>query len=285
MKFLTFEHNGREYFGIKKDGGIVCGNGLTLSREYTGLLDYIRHHTPEDVAILDQAIPIFDEEDISLRAPIPHPPHDIICVGKNYVGHIEELGGSVDPETFVSQYFGKRVNRVLGDGEPVKGAFDLDESMDYEVELAVVIGKKLRNATPEEAVDGIFGFSVFNDLSSRGIQMAHVQWYRGKGMDDYSVMGPYLVTKDEYEWPLNLELTSTVNGQYRQRSNTSVMIRDVVGIIVELSRGLTLEPGDIIATGTPEGVGMGFDPPKYLKAGDVVSCTVEGIGTITNDIT
>ena len=156
--------------------------------------------------------------------------------------------------------------------------------MDYEAELAVIIGKEGRNIRPEEAEEYIFSYSVFNDVTARAVQKQHVQWLKGKSLDGYSVMGPAIVHKSLLPFPLELELSCHVNGELRQSSNTRLLIADIPTIISELSQSMTLEPGDIIATGTPAGVGIRFDPPKFLKSGDEVSCHIDLVGTLTNQI-
>ena len=181
-------------------------------------------------------------------------------------------------------YFSKRACRITGPDEPITSHPGLDQQMDYEAELAVIIGKAGRDIAPEDAEDYIFGYAVFNDVTARAIQKKHVQWLRGKSLDGYAVMGPSIVHKSLLPFPLELDLSCHVNGELRQQSNTRLLIADLPTIISELSEGMTLEPGDIIATGTPAGVGMGFDPPRFLKSGDEVVCTIEGVGSLRNAI-
>jgi 2-keto-4-pentenoate hydratase/2-oxohepta-3-ene-1,7-dioic acid hydratase in catechol pathway len=159
---------------------------------------------------------------------------------------------------------------------------DVTKEVDYEVELGVIIGKTCKNVTEAEVKDYIFGYTIINDITARDLQRKHVQWLRGKSLDTFCPMGPILVTKDEIEDHSNLKISLKINDEIRQSSNTSKMIFSIEKIISELSNGITLLPGDVIATGTPEGVGMGFVPPKYLKEGDVVTCAVESIGELTN---
>lgn len=227
-------------------------------------------------------------EGLQLLAPIEHTIHDILCVGVNYRDHLEEtkehMAGAVSDEVSQTVYFAKRAYRILGPEEPVHGRDDLDEKIDYEVELAVIIGKEGKNISEEDAENYIFGYSVFNDLSSRTLQTSHGQWLIGKSLDEYTSMGPVIVDRQELPMPLELDVRSYVNGELRQNSNTRNLIKNVPAIIAELSQGITLEAGDIIATGTPSGVGMGFVPPRFLKKGDEVSCEVEDIGQLTNTI-
>ena len=157
-------------------------------------------------------------------------------------------------------------------------------SLDYEAELAVIIGRDCKNVRERDAAACIFGYTVMNDVSARNLQTEHNQWYFGKSLDGFTPMGPCIVTEDEVPYPPALSISSTVNGELRQNSNTELLIFDIDHVISELSQGMTLQAGTIIAMGTPAGVGMGFEPPKFLKTGDVVTCEIEGIGRITNPI-
>lgn len=158
------------------------------------------------------------------------------------------------------------------------------DSLDYEVELAVIIKKDAKNISQEEAFDYVFGYTIINDISARNLQTRHKQWYFGKSLDGFLPMGPYLVTEDVFERPPVLKISSKVNGEVRQNATTDLLIFGISHVIAELSQGMTLKAGTIIAMGTPSGVGMGFIPPKFLRAGDCVSCSIEGIGTLTNYI-
>ncbi len=226
------------------------------------------------------------EEGLQLLSPIEHTIHDILCVGVNYRDHLKEtkehMAGAVSDEVSQTVYFAKRAYRILGSEESVHGRDDLDEKIDYEVELAVIIGKEGKNISEEDAENYIFGYSVFNDLSSRTLQTSHGQWLIGKSLDEYTSMGPVIVDRQELPMPLELDVRSYVNGELRQNSNTRNLIKKVLALIAELSQGITLEAGDIIATGTPSGVGMGFVPPRFLKKGDKVTCEIESIGRLTN---
>lgn len=228
-------------------------------------------------------------KDVRLLSPIPHPMQDVICLGLNYTEHAEEAA-AYSEESFTSKdrypvYFSKRVNRSPGDGEAVSAYTGLVDSLDYEAELAVIIGKDVKGVSPEEAKDCIFGYTILNDFSARNLQTRHTQWYLGKSLDGYTPMGPCIVTADEFAFPPKLHIRSLVNGEVRQDSTTDMLIFGIDHIIADLSAGMTLRAGTIISTGTPKGVGMGFDPPKFLQAGDTVTCEIEGIGTLTNVIT
>lgn len=278
MKLINYLYQGKEEVGVYMEYGII------RLEKFKDMIDLIKNIDQEDFKNIEDEYDVIDKGDIKLLSPITKPIHDIICVGKNYRDHILELDKSVEMENFKLNYFSKRANYILGDGEEIKGRFDLDDNIDYESELAIIIGKEGKDIKRKEVEKYIFGFTIFNDLSSRKIQMDHKQWFLGKSIDNYSIMGPWIITKDELSFPIELDIKSQVNGELRQNSNTKYMIKDVEDIIVELSSHMTLEPGDIIATGTPAGVGMGFSPTKYLKKGDTVECIIEGIGSLENKI-
>lgn len=226
--------------------------------------------------------------DVKILSPIPVPLQDVICLGLNYTEHAEEAAAYAK-EAFTSKdrypvYFAKRVNHSPADGDPVPAYADLVDSLDYEAELAVIIGKDVKGIAPEEVPDCIFGYTILNDFSARNLQTRHTQWYLGKSLDGYTPMGPCIVTADEFSFPPRLRISCTVNGELRQDSTTDMLIFGIDHIISDISRAMTLRAGTIISTGTPKGVGMGFDPPKFLHAGDTVSCEIEGIGTLTNTI-
>lgn len=229
-----------------------------------------------------------DVEELQLVAPIPYPLQDIICLGINYLAHAEE-SARFKKEAFERNreypvYFSKRVNEAIGDGAAIYYNGEVFTQLDYEVELAVVIGKDAKNVKREDAKDYIFGYTIINDMSARDVQLRHKQWYFGKSLDGFTPMGPVIVTADEFDGIPNLKITSKVNGELRQNSETGLQQFDVSYVIEELSKGFTLKAGTIISTGTPAGVGMGFDPPRFLQVGDVITCEIEGIGKLTNTI-
>lgn len=226
--------------------------------------------------------------DVELLAPIPRPRQDILCLGMNYKDHAEEAAHysaeGFTKEKPVAVYFSKRVSQAVAPEGDIQRHADLVERLDYEVELGVILGKTARNVKAEEAGDYIFGYTVINDVSARDVQTGHKQWYFGKSLDGFTPMGPCIVTADEIAFPPALDISSTVNGEPRQHSNTRLFLTGIPALLEELTAGMTLLPGTIIATGTPAGVGMGFDPPKFLNTGDVVECTIQGIGTIRNTV-
>ena len=222
---------------------------------------------------------------VQLLAPIPRPRQDVICLGINYKAHAQEAQqyrAEFKKERPIPIYFSKRVTEAVGPDGYIESHPGLVERLDYEVELAVIIGKRAKNVPAEKAADYIFGYTILNDVSARVLQTSHKQWYFGKSLDGFTPIGPCIVTADEIAFPPKLKISASVNGELRQDSTTDLLVTSIADIIAELSSGMTLLPGTIIATGTPSGVGMGFDPPKFLKSGDVVECTIEGIGTLRN---
>lgn len=227
-------------------------------------------------------------DELQLCAPIVHPRQDVVCLGINYDAHAQEAGRFSD-EAFGGKrpytiYFSKRVSRATATKELVPSYKGLVDSLDYECELGVVLGKDCKGVTKEEAKQYIFGYTIINDISARNLQTRHKQWYLGKSLDGFTPMGPCIVTADEIGDEQSLDISCTVNGELRQSSNTKYMIQTVCGAISELSQGMTLQAGTIIATGTPAGVGMGMQPPQFLQTGDVVECRIAKIGVLTNTI-
>ena len=231
----------------------------------------------------EYAIPL---EEVKLLAPIPAPARNIVCLGKNYKAHAEELKGQIFSDKLPEHpiYFTKPDHTVIGTEETILLHSHVTSKVDYEVELAIVIGKKGMNIPKENAEDYIFGYTIANDVSARDLQHEHTQWYKGKSLTTHCPIGPWIVHRSALPFPLCLDLKCYVNGELRQHGNTRDLIFDIPTIISDLSRGYELRPGDIILTGTPAGVGMGFNPPKYLKAGDRVTCQIEKIGILTNPV-
>jgi 2-keto-4-pentenoate hydratase/2-oxohepta-3-ene-1,7-dioic acid hydratase in catechol pathway len=227
---------------------------------------------------------------VKLLAPIPRPAKNILCVGKNYHDHAQEFqssgvdatGKEVVPE--VPIIFTKWPNSVIGPAEPIPSANDYTDSTDYEGELAVVIGAGGRRIAKEDAYDHVYGYTIVNDVSARTLQNRHRQWFLGKSLDGYCPMGPCILTVDEVKDVGKMHLTTRVNGEPRQDAYVSQLIFDIPTLIETISRVMLLEPGDLIATGTCAGVGIGFDPPKYLRKGDTVTITIEPIGTLENPV-
>jgi len=223
-------------------------------------------------------------KEVVLLAPIPRPRKNIIGIGLNYTEHVAESARTLDTSNELPQkpvIFSKPPTAVTGHNTDILLNPKLTQQLDWEVELAVVIGKKGKYVPTANAMDYVFGYTIINDISARDCRRAG-QWIVSKGQDTFAPMGPYLVTKDEIEDPHNLNLSLTVNGVEKQNANTKFMLFNISELIEDLSTVFTLEPGDIIATGTPAGVGAGRNPQEWMWNGDVVEASVEGIGTLVN---
>lgn len=223
---------------------------------------------------------------VELMAPIPRPRKNIFGIGLNYAEHVAESSRSLDTSKDMPSQpviFSKPPTAVIGPGAPVAHDGQLTQQLDWEVELAVIIGARARAVAEEHAMTHVFGYSVMIDISARDNRRAG-QWIYSKGMDSYAPFGPCIVTADEIADPHHLDLWLSVNGVQKQRSNTRHMYFKIPALIADISRGMTLDPGDIIATGTPEGVGAGRDPQEWLWPGDVIDCGVEGIGTLRHPV-
>src|SRR5882757_828570 len=225
---------------------------------------------------------------LKVLAPIPQPRKNVFCVGRNYKAHIDEgmraQGKPPAPLPVLPEFFTKPPTAVIAAGDTIPLHANATKMLDYEVELAVIIGRKGVDIKADKAFDHVFGYSIINDITGRELQRAHGQWFKGKGLDRSCPFGPVVVHASALPNVEDLRISSTVNGELRQDSRTSNMIFPIAVIIEHLSRGLTLEPGDIIATGTPAGVGYAMEPPRFLAAGDRVTADVEGIGSLENTI-
>lgn len=294
MRFYTIEKAGKQEVLVSFDGGRKAYGLNNLGFDFADMNEVICKMTSEQFLKLKtlgqtslQAEAV-NWDEVKLCAPIVYPKQDVICLGINYDEHAKEAGdfskedfGGERPYTI---YFSKRVNRATGSGETIPSYTGLVDSLDYEVELGVVLGQDVKNISAEEAKSSVFGYTIINDISARNLQTRHKQWYVGKSLDGFTPIGPCIVTPDEIGDAGNLKISSLVNGELRQNSNTRYMIQTVEGAIAELSMGMTLQAGTIIATGTPAGVGMGMKPPKFLQPGDEVVCEIENIGRLVNRI-
>lgn len=292
MKFVTVKDQNREFIGLVDDSETrvlplkkvweeiddnqfpdTMLQAIELGNEF---IDKI-HRLIEKVNI-ESYIPL---DHCTLLAPIPTPRKNIYCVGKNYVEHAIEMGSKEDiPKHPI--IFTKALTTVVGHGAEVLNHRDVTNDLDYEGELAVIIGKKGKGISREEALDYVFGYTILNDVTARDLQTQHKQYFIGKSLDTTCPIGPWIVHSSEIENPHNLMIETKINGEVRQYSNTKNFIFSIEEIIHVLSKGMTLEPGDIIATGTPAGVGKGFNPPRFLNPGDEMTITIEEIGTLTN---
>jgi 2-keto-4-pentenoate hydratase/2-oxohepta-3-ene-1,7-dioic acid hydratase in catechol pathway len=242
----------------------------------------------EALPALGAAVPL---DSVRLTAPIPRPRRNIFCVGKNYHAHAKEFAGSGFDSSAkaggdipaVPIYFTKVPESVIGPGEPIVIVPAVSDATDYEAELAVVIGRGGKGIKAADAMAHVWGYTIVNDVTARDWQQRHLQCHLGKSFDSYCPMGPWLVSADECD-ATRTGIRCYVNGEERQNANTADLIFDIPTLIETLSAGITLYPGDVIATGTPVGVGIGFKPPKYLKPGDVVRVEIDGIGALQNPV-
>jgi len=296
MKYATFSlpSDVVPRLGVVRDDRIVDTAMLPLGtwRAPTTLLDLIQQG-PEAWQRMSQLVnqvgsttghPI---NGVRWHAPIPRPSKNVFCLGRNYVAHAEEAARARGQEVKIPSIpviFTKAPTSVAGPFDDIPLDRSVTQQVDWEVELGAVIGKTGRNISKANALQHVFGYTVINDVSARDLQQQHMQWFKGKSLDGFCPMGPYVVTADEFGDPQSKQLQLRVNGVTKQDASTSKMIFPVDVIIEWLSKGLTLEAGDIIATGTPEGVGMGRTPQEFLVDGDVLETEVEGIGTLRNRI-
>ena len=296
MKFVTYINNNQEFVGIVIGKKVIKINeifnalGIASVGSMTELIESFEENTVEKIknAISSNNFNYVSLNSIKLLAPIPNPKRNIFCLGKNYIDHVKEIKQTKISGTGIPDfpiYFTKVASPAIGNGDEIKFSSKVTTQVDYEAELAVVIGKEGTNIKRENVEDYIFGYTIVNDVSARDLQGKHIQWFKGKSLDTFCPMGPCLVDKSEIKFPTELNITCSINGELRQDSNTENLIFDIPYIISDLSKGLTLKPGDIISTGTPSGVGLGFNPPKVLKNGDIVECYIEKIGKLVNKVT
>jgi 2-keto-4-pentenoate hydratase/2-oxohepta-3-ene-1,7-dioic acid hydratase in catechol pathway len=287
MRFATFIHQGLRQVGL------VAPDGLSVTRLDVPPQDVGRGVLPliEQLAKGRKLPPTVGEalslEGIKLEAPIPVPRRNIWCVGRNYHAHAKELQASVfkDNSADTTRWpivFTKVPECVIGPTDAVRlpGAA-ISSQIDYEAELTIVIGKGGRNISRDKAMEHVFGYTIVNDVTARDVQMRHQQWDMGKSFDTFCPMGPWIVTADEFDGQ-DTRVRCWVNGELRQDAQTTDLIFDLPTLIETCSRGITLFPGDLIATGSPAGVGMGMKPPTYLKSGDTVRIAIDGLGEIEN---
>lgn len=275
MKYITFSHDNMELVGV------LTEEGVAPLRDFASMTDLIRVGGVKELP--KERIP---REAVTLLAPIPRPKQDMICLGMNFADHSVEAARfhpTLVREDF-AVYFCKRVNEAVADGDEIDSHPDITQRVDYEAEVAVVLGKDAYKVSRENAHEYVFGYTLVNDVSAREIQTRHKQFYLGKSLDTFTPMGPCIVTADEYAFPPEIGVRCYVNGELRQDGNTRQWIYGIEEVIEDLSAGMTLQAGTIISMGTPAGVGMGFDPPRFLNAGDVVVCEADGIGRLTNTV-
>ena len=290
MRIATWRRSGRREAGfISADGGHVTAVALDEGERALGGLAVIRRLVEGRPA--EPAGAAVAASEVRLEAPIPRPARNVFCVGKNYHAHAKEFGlsgfdssttSAADAIPEVPYVFSKVPESVIGPGAPIVIPAGVSEAIDYEVELAVVIGRGGRGISRDKALDHVFGYTIVNDVTARDWQQRHKQWFLGKSFDTFCPMGPAIVSRDECDGQVNVR--AFVNGEKRQDAHTRDLIFDVPYLIECISQGITLHTGDIIATGTPVGVGIGFKPPRYLKRGDVVRLEIDGIGELENPV-
>ena len=265
---------------------LLKGLDVEIPIDMNQIIDEWDEETIKKVAgiSLDESL-LLSTSEVKILAPIEYPKRNIFCLGKNYLDHAAEtkgLPGGSDEVPKFPIYFAKLASPAIGPGENIRAYPEYTNKVDYEVELALVIGKDGIDISMEDAENHIFGYTIVNDISARNIQRKHGQWFKGKSLETYCPMGPVLVHKSHMPFPIEADIKCSINGELRQNSNTRQLIFDIPTIIHDLSKGMYLRKGDIIITGTPAGVGLGFKPFKFLKPGDEIECWIEGIGTLKN---
>jgi len=286
LKLATYQWGGERHVGLlTPDERELAPLRLAKEERQLGALALIRRMVAGEPLPVSNS-PRIPLTAVKLDAPIPRPLRNIICVGRNYHAHANELASSVfkDNSAHPEQWpiiFTKFPECVIGPGDSVRLPHGISNQIDYEAELAVIIGRGGANISASNAMRHVFGYTIVNDVTARDVQMRHQQWDLGKSFDTFCPMGPWLVTADELDGQ-NTRIRSFVNGEVRQDASTQDMIFDIPTLIETCSRGITLYPGDIIATGTPAGVGMGMTPPVYLKKNDVMRIEIDGLGTLEN---
>jgi 2-keto-4-pentenoate hydratase/2-oxohepta-3-ene-1,7-dioic acid hydratase in catechol pathway len=293
MRLVTFRDASSARIGVLVDDTIVdlAAASPRLPRDMGGFVAGGREALELARAALRATGSRLKRADVKLLAPFPRPAKNIFCVGKNYHEHAKEFHSSgfdasagKDAVPEVPIIFTKPPTAVIGPGEPIPSHLDPTGSVDYEGELTVVIGPGGRGIKKEDAFRHVFGYTIINDVTARTLQHRHKQWFLGKSIDGFCPMGPWLLTANEVPDVTKLRLVTKVNDEVRQDAIVADLIFDIPTLIETISRSITLEPGDLIATGTPAGVGIGFNPPKYLKPGDRVAITIDALGTLENPV-
>ena len=294
MRFVTFKKNNNIRVGLEiLNKGIIDVNKANnnLPNDLNNIIKKYSEFENQIQNINNTQNIHYSIDEVKLLSPIPVPVRDIICVGKNYAKHAKEVQKSsfstlqekkhVPNELII---FNKATTSVIGPNDKIELINDRTNTTDYEGELGVVVGKRSKNIKYSNATDIIFGYTIINDVTARKLQNNHKQWFIGKSPDTYCPMGPCIITKDEIENIKNIKIQTTVNGETRQSGIVKDMIFNISTIIEILTKSMTLVEGDFIATGTLSGVGIGFDPPKFLKSGDKIKISVDSIGILENEV-
>ena len=286
MKLVTYESNGQQKIGAVINNDQV----VDLSSIANNMLNFIElgdAGLAQAQHIIENAVDATPLANVQLRAPIPQPKRNVMCLGLNYAEHAKEslaVKGKVAKLPEFPIVFNKATTAVTGPYDKIPYDTAVSIEIDWEVELGLIIGKRGINIPEEEAMQHVYGYTVLNDISARDLQMQGKQYFKGKSLDGSCPMGPYLITTDEITDPNNLRISCRVNGETKQDSNTKHMIFKIPTTIAYLSKGMTLLSGDIIATGTPDGVGFARTPPEFLASGDILESEIESIGVIKNEI-
>lgn len=288
MRFVSFSvaQNDVVRWGLETADQII--EYFEPASEYPHLLSFIQGGQPAleqlQQRIAENTGKAYSFDDIRLRAPYL-PPKNIFCIGKNYREHALEMSNQ-DPAAIPQHpvIFTKPYTSVIGHLDEIQAYPELTQQLDYEGELAVIIGQKGINIAQEQALDYVFGYSIMNDVTARDLQQQHIQFFKGKSLDTFAPFGPAVVHHTAITNPQDLLIKTYVNEECRQNGTTADMIFSIAELIAVVSRGMTLEPGDIIATGTPSGVGKGFKPPRFIKQGDVVTIEIEELGRLQNPV-
>ncbi len=294
MKFITYQINDKINIGLLDQGGThIFDINRELGTDYSDMNQLIAEISNSELELLNSKLTSSEVgfriplSEVKILSPIPYPKRPFFCLGKNYRAHAKEITDLAGVNRDIPEhpiFFMKIAAPAIGHLDSIPNHQNITQSIDYEVELAVVIGKDGIDIAKQDAADHIFGYTIANDISARNLQSNHLQWVKGKSLEGFAPLGPYLVHRSAFEHPLKLAITASVNDELRQSSNTEQLIFDIPTIISELSKGMYLRKGDIILSGTPSGVGMGFTPPQFLKPGDVIKCEIEGIGVLQNQI-
>lgn len=290
MKLVTYSHQGAQGVGVIASDPQKVVPVAALGFSAQDMNQFIRQldgRSPTEFTAQTDAAPGLPLSDCRLLAPIPRPQQDVVCLGVNYYEHRDETLASnikYDGQLNKTIYFSKRVNRAVDPNGAIESHADLTSQLDYEVELAVILGRDAKNVPMDQVKDYVLGYTILNDVSARDLQAAHQQWYFGKSLDNFTPMGPWIVTRDEFDWMPKTGIRSYVNGELRQNSSTDLMMTSIEDAVHQLTQGVTLLAGTIIAMGTPSGVGMAFTPPKFMRPGDVVRCEIDGIGALENTV-
>lgn len=291
MKLATITHDGRTQAAlVRPEAGTVWPLEAMLGRPVPSLTSILTQI--DEIKLLQPLGPGIPLSAVTFEAPIPRPARNVMCVGKNYHEHAKEFtksgfdssaSSAADAIPTAPIIFTKVPECVIANGADIRYPEGLSDSLDYEAELGVVIGRGGRAISKAQAYSHICGYTIINDVTARDLQGRHKQWFLGKSLDTFCPMGPWLVTADEVD-PANLAVKCWVNDELRQNANTRDLIFDIPTLIETISAGITLQPGDVIATGTPAGVGIGFTPPRFLKRGDKVTIEIEGLGRLSNSV-